>query len=416
MPHTIFFSWQATRSQREGRSLIEDALKTAIANLANDLTLEEALREGLDLDKDTKNVPGNPPIFTTILGKIDKAAVFIPDLTSVAKRENGELIPNPNVLIEYGWALNSLGYHQIIPVMNTAYGDPKEEDLPFDMAHLRNPITYNLSESASNDDLRAVRASLAKVLENALKTVFESEEFKSSLPKPPAPPVFPRQDAQDGRARFMAKGKSLGVPRSRLMQLTGQPESSQLHLAEGAACWFRIMPAIDTGRRWLVQDLQEMTLELSIAPILNMSQSVGFVRGADGGGHYAVEGGDTTHSVAYVFKTGEIWIIDSWLAQIPQYVELNELAFTQTLEKCISFLSSRLQVPGPYFWEAGFEGIAGRMLVLREGNHRPWGTAVEDYVFDSGDFKLGDDAAESLRPFFEKVFDCFGARRPRRSF
>ena len=168
----------------------------------------------------------------------------------------------------------------------------------------------------------------------------------------------------------MAKGKSLGVPRSRLMQLTGQPESSQLHLAEGAACWFRIMPAIDTGRRWLVQDLQEMTLELSIAPILNMSQSVGFVRGADGGGHYAVEGGDTTHSVAYVFKTGEICIIDSWLAQIPQYVELNELAFTQTLEKCISFLSSRLQVPGPYFWEAGFEGIAGRMLVLREGNHR----------------------------------------------
>jgi hypothetical protein len=67
------------------------------------------------------------------------------------------------------------------------------------------------------------------------------------------------------------------------------------------------------------------------------------------------------------------------------------------------------------FWEAGFEGIAGRMLVLREGNHRPWGTAVEDVVYDCGNFKVGDDAAESLRPFFEKVFDCFGTRRPRRS-
>lgn len=413
MPHTIFFSWQATRSQREGRNLIEDALKTAISNLSNDSTLEEALREGLDLDKDTKNVPGNPPIFTTILGKIDKAAIFIPDLTSVAKRENGELIPNPNVLIEYGWALNSLGYHQIIPVMNAAYGDPKEEDLPFDMAHLRNPITYNLPENTSNADLRAVRESLAKELENALKTVFESEEFKSRLPKSPAPLAFPRQDMQDGRARFRAKGKPLGVGRDRFMQLTGQPESSQLYLAEGAACWFRIMPTIDTGHRWLVQDLQEMTSELSIVPILNMSQNIGFIRGVDGGGYHSVEGGDRTHSVAYVFKTGEIWIIDSWLAETPQYVELNELAFIETLEKCKNVLSSRLKIPGPYFWEAGFEGIAGRMLVLREGSHRPWGTAVEDSVSDSGNIKVGDDAAVSLSPFFEKVFDSFGARRPR---
>jgi hypothetical protein len=61
-------------------------------------TLEEALRDGLKLDKDTKNVPGSPPIFATILEKIDKAAVFIPDLTSVAKRENGELVPNPNLV------------------------------------------------------------------------------------------------------------------------------------------------------------------------------------------------------------------------------------------------------------------------------------------------------------------------------
>jgi hypothetical protein len=40
---------------------------------------------------------------------------------------------------------------------------------------------------------------------------------------------------------------------------------------------------------------------------------------------------------------------------------------------------------------------------------------MENDVYDSGEFKLGDDAAESLRPFFEKVFDCFGARRPKRS-
>jgi hypothetical protein len=35
-----------------------------IDNLSEDATLEQAIREGLGLDKDTKNVPGNPPIFS----------------------------------------------------------------------------------------------------------------------------------------------------------------------------------------------------------------------------------------------------------------------------------------------------------------------------------------------------------------
>src|ERR1700756_5024991 len=98
MPHTVFFSWQASRKARECRNLIEQALKMALENLAADATLEEAFRDGLELDKDTKNVPGSPPIFTTILGKIDKAAVFVPDLTFVAQRENGDPMPNSNVL------------------------------------------------------------------------------------------------------------------------------------------------------------------------------------------------------------------------------------------------------------------------------------------------------------------------------
>ncbi len=67
MAQFIFFSWQSSRSPREGRNLIERALKIAIENLSEDAALEEAIRDGLDLDKDTKNVPGNPPIFDTIL-------------------------------------------------------------------------------------------------------------------------------------------------------------------------------------------------------------------------------------------------------------------------------------------------------------------------------------------------------------
>ncbi len=411
MTHTIFFSWQASRNARECRNLIEQALKMALEGLAQDATLEQALRDGLELDKDTKNVPGSPPIFSTVLAKIDKAVVFVPDLTAVAKREDGELLPNSNVLIEYGWALKTLSHLRMIPVMNTAYGNPKLERLPFDLAHLRFPITFHLPEGASDSDRRNVRHSLAKELSSALKTVFESEEFKVRMPEPTKPRDFHRQKHIVGsRARFRFDSKPLGLASDPFAQLTGQPESSQVQLDKGAACWFRFMPTVDSGRRLSVVEIKERAMELSVMPILHMAQSIGFVRGSDGGGFYSVEGGTTTRSVAYVFKTGEIWLVDSWLAQVP-YVELNENAFTEKLRRCADISINRLALPGPYQWEAGFEGISGRMLVL-PGFDRARGTAVEERVYAVGRLTPEGDPVKSLEPFFEKVFDCFGVRRP----
>lgn len=384
----------------------------ALEALAGDATLEEALRDGLELDKDTKNVPGSPPIFSTILAKIDRAAIFIPDLTSVAKRSDGELIPNPNVLIEYGGALKTLGHSRMIPVMNIAYGNPKLERLPFDLAHLRFPVTFDLPEGASDGDRRSAREGLAQDLTDALRTIFESEEFKTQTLKTPKPPAFPRQKSVAGSmARFRFPNKPLGLQSDSFARLIGQPESSELRLGEGAACWLRLMPAIDPGRRLRVLDIKDQALELAMMPILHTAHSIGFVRGSDGGGYYSVEGDNTTRSVAYVFKTGEIWLVDSWLAQVP-HVELNEDAFTETLRRCADFSTNRLELPGPYRWEAGFEGIFGRMLVLPGKSDRALGTAVEKRVYGRGRFALGESSAGTLRPFFEEVFDCFGVHRP----
>jgi hypothetical protein len=92
-----------------------------------------------------------------------------------------------NVLVEYGWALKSLGHGRIVPVMNTAYGRPTAEDMPFDLRHLRNPIQYECSED-DRAGLGKIREQLARDLEAALRTVLESDDFKSSLPKPSSPP------------------------------------------------------------------------------------------------------------------------------------------------------------------------------------------------------------------------------------
>ena len=88
MGYTVFFSWQSDRPSREGRHLIEMALEEAAKRIAGDSTIDEPLRE-LSVDKDTKNVPGSPRIFETILSKIDGASVFVADLTFCGNRAGG---------------------------------------------------------------------------------------------------------------------------------------------------------------------------------------------------------------------------------------------------------------------------------------------------------------------------------------
>jgi hypothetical protein len=166
MSNTIFFSWQVDTPTREGRNLIERALERAASWISGDTTVEEAIRE-LAVDRDTKDVAGSPAIVDTVFRKIDKAAVFVPDLTFISKRPDGRPTPNPNVLIEYGWALKSLGNSRIVSVMNTAFGKPTAESMPFDMRHLRHPIPYHCPDNLNEAERRHVREQLAKKLEGA---------------------------------------------------------------------------------------------------------------------------------------------------------------------------------------------------------------------------------------------------------
>src|SRR5208337_1262194 len=117
MAITIFYSWQSDLANKLNRTFIEKALEKAIKRIGKDMEIQEALRdEGMQLDKDTKGVPGTPPIFEVILNKISKCGVFVPDITFVGKSYGGRLLPNPNVLLEYGWALRELSYSRIISV------------------------------------------------------------------------------------------------------------------------------------------------------------------------------------------------------------------------------------------------------------------------------------------------------------
>jgi hypothetical protein len=184
MPHTLFFSWQSDTPPDVGSELIEEALRSAITALAEDAKIEKAIRdEGLMLDRDTQGVPGVPPIVDTIFDKIDHATIFVPDLTFVGNRIDGRPTPNPNVLVEYGWALKALGHTRIVPVMNVAFGEPTPATMPFDMRHLRNPkCTYNLPAGASDEQRRDELGRLAHSLAAEIGAVLRSEDLRTKDP------------------------------------------------------------------------------------------------------------------------------------------------------------------------------------------------------------------------------------------
>lgn len=156
MARTVFWSWQSDRNERVTRHLIREALVLALGRLADDADIEERL----EIDHDTRGLPGSPDIVTSILAKIDTAAVFVADVTPIAISDKGKHVANPNVLIELGYAKKALGADRVVTVWNTAFTQSRFEDLPFDLRGRRGPITYALEAGASREELGTARTAL----------------------------------------------------------------------------------------------------------------------------------------------------------------------------------------------------------------------------------------------------------------
>jgi hypothetical protein len=170
MSFKIFYSWQSDTPKAENMNFIQDCLRDAVKKLKTKFR-----QDGQDfyLDRDTKGVPGYPNIPETISKKIGMCDVFVGDLTYVAQTPTKKYSSN-NVTIEVGSAMSEISVDRLIVVMNTAHGKP--EELPFDIAQRRFPITYDLPETATKEERLKVAQELTNDLYTALKKVFDSEQ------------------------------------------------------------------------------------------------------------------------------------------------------------------------------------------------------------------------------------------------
>lgn len=165
MSETVFWSWQADLSSKSNRSFIKDALLIALGKVQEELQVEEPDRQ-VTLDHDTKSAQGMADIAATIFDQVSKASVFVADVTPIAKSNSGKAVPNPNVMIELGYAMHALGPERIIAVLNVGFGTGPES-LPFDIRQ-RRILSYNLPENADATLQKSVRKKLIDDLAKAL--------------------------------------------------------------------------------------------------------------------------------------------------------------------------------------------------------------------------------------------------------
>lgn len=162
----VFFSWQSDLAGRDNKYLIEEAIKEATKFLKGTVSIIP--------DRDTKGTTGSPNIEEVIFKKITNCDLFVADITFVTTYKNKDgkekKTPNPNVLIELGYAVRVLGWENIICFFNEEYGNVN--DLPFDLNHHRvtGYSVKNSSKSVVKQDMKNIIAStVMNMLENGVR-------------------------------------------------------------------------------------------------------------------------------------------------------------------------------------------------------------------------------------------------------
>lgn len=147
----IFYSWQSDLPGNKTRNFIRDCIDEAI-ELAEESETIEAER-----DEATKDTTGSPNIVTTLFSKIDECDLFVADvsLCFTSNITEDKKSPNPNVLLELGYAVKTLGWERVICLCNTDFGD----EYPFDIAHNR-ITTFSLEGKSKNE----VKNDIAKII------------------------------------------------------------------------------------------------------------------------------------------------------------------------------------------------------------------------------------------------------------
>ncbi len=175
---TIFYSWQSDLPKDTNLNAIRQSLRDAANEIENEID-----ETRIDIDEATRNTTGSPNIPKSIFDKISVCDAFVCDLTTTNGNAPKEFkrTPNPNVLIELGYAIAEVGWDRIILVFNENHGT-FPGDLPFDIDRHR-ATPFNVKDKKDKDG----KTKLSKVLKEAIKAIVEKSPLRPSEQKTESP-------------------------------------------------------------------------------------------------------------------------------------------------------------------------------------------------------------------------------------
>jgi hypothetical protein len=174
MEYLIFYSWQSDSPRECNWQFIREALDEAVRELTQRAEVQESPR----VESGMEGISGTPEVATVMLARIRNSAIFVGDMTLVGTIDKvgateTKRVPNPNVLLEMGYAAALMGWHRVICVMNEHFG--LRASLPFDVRNRRYPINYSLVPGSSKEEKAKVRKDLSRWIGKAIQTVLDNE-------------------------------------------------------------------------------------------------------------------------------------------------------------------------------------------------------------------------------------------------
>jgi len=433
MKITIFYSWQSSVPSKCNRNFIQKALEKATRDIGVQSRIDEPTRQDhIEIDSDTRGEPGSVEVFNVIKEKISNCSIFVPDFTIVGESrpdENGQsqLISNPNVLIEYGYALNAVGLRRMIAIMNAFYGEPGKfgENLPFNMRHVRHPITYNLAPDADPETRTKAANNLCMELKGAIETIIKKElrqgrhsqiDFFGGTP-PPNP---------DDPSIFFEPGESFDIEHS-----IHRPPS-QKYLPDGPRIFLHVIPQTPLDPPLSSLDAKQEIQNANLFPMQAQPDN-SHCYGRNRFGGFSISFADEDiKDLTQLLSTGELWGINTFLRDTIQEVdpdsvnpdafgnipiEFLERIFVFTLANYVKFLSDTLKLRFPIRLRAGIVGVKGYSLAPPNGYYKGFakystGRMVQDAICYPGEISdASADPDRLLSPFFEKIWEECGERK-----
>lgn len=200
----VFFAWQSDSPVKTNRGVIRAALNAA-ASAIETSTPGRIVR----IDEATRGMLGAENVPRSIMEKIETAAVFVGDVTTITPlgdRVSSRPCPNPNVTFEVGYAAAHLGWRRLILLTNTVIAAHRE--LPFDFDRQR--VNGFTAETGSSGEIKR----LEELLTVAIQAIIDGDPPRREEERQADPAAIRRGRDLDAVRRMLST-----VPITRLDDL-----------------------------------------------------------------------------------------------------------------------------------------------------------------------------------------------------